>query len=78
MRRVCRPGGRLVLLNHFAPNGAANAASRLTWYLAARIAGINWDLELAGFLQAAGLTASSVDEVNFGVSSVVVCDRPSE
>lgn len=78
MRRVCGRGGRLVLLNHFAPRAAGSPSSRLTWFLAARICGINWHLDLAAFLQAAGLTSSSVDEANLGVSSVVVCDKPSD
>lgn len=76
MVRVCRPGGRLVLLNHFAPDGGRPPAARLGWYVASRLAGINWEVDLAQFLRAAGLTAVSVDQVNLGVSSVVVCERP--
>lgn len=76
MVRVCRPGGRIVLLNHFASDGDASVAWRAGWRLAAMIAGINWHVELAGFLRAAGLAADSVEGVNFGVSSVVVCRKP--
>jgi phosphatidylethanolamine/phosphatidyl-N-methylethanolamine N-methyltransferase len=78
MLRVCRGGGRIVLLNHFASSGRANAAARLGWQVAARIGGINWQLELAGFLGAAGLTPASVDKVNLGISSVVVCHKHSQ
>jgi phosphatidylethanolamine/phosphatidyl-N-methylethanolamine N-methyltransferase len=75
MLRVCRVGGRLVLLNHFAPEGGEHPGARLVWNVAARLAGVNWHVELAGFLRAVGLAAVSVDEVNFGVSSVVVCRK---
>jgi len=39
------------------------------------MAGINWQVELSGFLRAAGLEATSIDQVNFGVSSVVACRK---
>jgi phosphatidylethanolamine/phosphatidyl-N-methylethanolamine N-methyltransferase len=74
MRRVCRPGGRLVFLNHFAPaDGCNRVTTRLAGSVATRATGVNWNLELDAFLRDAGLTALSVEEVNLRVSSVVLC-----
>lgn len=76
MLRVCRPGGRLVLLNHFEPaGGQAPVVSRLVGGFAARTSGVNWSLELDAFLSEAGLSPASVEDVNLGVSSVVVCRK---
>jgi phosphatidylethanolamine/phosphatidyl-N-methylethanolamine N-methyltransferase len=76
MRRVCRPSGRIVLLNHF---GRADRISQpfddLIGWLACR-AGVNWHVDLGGLLNEAGLTALSVERVNIPrVSSVVVCQK---
>jgi phosphatidylethanolamine/phosphatidyl-N-methylethanolamine N-methyltransferase len=77
MQRVCRPGGRLVLLNHFAAGESAlPMASRLAMAVAARTGGVNRHLSLDAILRDAGLRAVSVDEVNFRLSSVVVCRMP--
>jgi phosphatidylethanolamine/phosphatidyl-N-methylethanolamine N-methyltransferase len=78
MLRVCRPGGRLVLLNHFAGVDGANAAVNSTvGRLARTMTGVDWDLDLATFVREAGLTLHSVEPVNFaGVSAVVVCRKP--
>ena len=78
MLRVCRPGGRLVLLNHFeGVEGANAAANRIIGRLATAMTGVNWDLDLRAFLRDAGLTLQSIEPVNFGrVSSVVVCRKP--
>ncbi len=76
MLRVCQPGGRLVLLNHFEDaSESPDAVQRFVGRLAAR-AGVNWHLDLSAFLRDAGLTALSVDRVNIPrVSSVVVCQK---
>jgi phosphatidylethanolamine/phosphatidyl-N-methylethanolamine N-methyltransferase len=76
MLRVCRPAGRLVLLNHFDDAGIANGVmDRLLGRLVSRI-GVNWHVDLQSFLRDAGLTARSVERVNVPrVSSVVVCDK---
>jgi phosphatidylethanolamine/phosphatidyl-N-methylethanolamine N-methyltransferase len=74
MLRVCRPGGRLVLLNHFAGSRTANRMlTRIAGRLATRATGVNWNLELDPFLAAAGLAPRSIEAVNLGISSVVVC-----
>src|SRR5262249_9033840 len=77
MRRVCRPDGRLVLLNHFADAAPpwATWATDLLGKIAAH-AGVNWELDLHEFLLDAGLVARSVERVNVpSVSSVVICHR---
>jgi phosphatidylethanolamine/phosphatidyl-N-methylethanolamine N-methyltransferase len=77
MLRVCRPAGRLILLNHF-DDGAAGSdlVDRLVGRLAKQISGVNWDLNLERFLEQTDLRAVSVERVNLPrVSSVVVCRR---
>jgi phosphatidylethanolamine/phosphatidyl-N-methylethanolamine N-methyltransferase len=74
MLRVCRPAGRLVLLNHFADGG--RAFDRLLESVASR-AGVNWHVDLPTLLREAGLRAQSIERVNHPrVSSVVVCRKP--
>jgi phosphatidylethanolamine/phosphatidyl-N-methylethanolamine N-methyltransferase len=75
MLRVCRPDGRLVLLNHFDWTAAdRRALDRLIGRLAVRLSGVDWSLDLDAFLEKAGLVALSVERVNVPrVSSVVVC-----
>jgi phosphatidylethanolamine/phosphatidyl-N-methylethanolamine N-methyltransferase len=74
MLRVCRPAGRIVMLNHFEPaNGTSHPMDRFLGSLASRT-GVNWHVDLRSFLRDAGLTARSVERVNVArVSSVVVC-----
>jgi phosphatidylethanolamine/phosphatidyl-N-methylethanolamine N-methyltransferase len=73
MLRVCRPGGRIVLLNHFKNAGGGSVLDRFLGRLASR-SGVNWHVDLMTFLERAGLTAESVELVNIPrVSSVVVC-----
>lgn len=64
MRRVCRPGGRIVVLNHFKSNNAflsriETAISPLTVHI-----GFKADLDLQGFLTQADLHPVSIDKVN--------------
>lgn len=74
MYRVCRPGGRVVILNHFK---SANrwlsklevAISPLTVHI-----GFKADLDLDGFLSQAELTPISIDKVNVPrMWSLVTC-----
>ena len=75
MLRVCRPSGRLVLLNHFRRDEKRLGLESLLGLMASK-AGVNWDIDLQALLRAAGLTAQSVDRVNVPrVSSVVVCQK---
>jgi phosphatidylethanolamine/phosphatidyl-N-methylethanolamine N-methyltransferase len=78
MLRVCRSGGRIVLLNHFEQvHGASEGVNRIVGRLASQVSGCNWHLDLGGFLQEAGLTPLSIELVNVPrVSSVVVCNKP--
>jgi len=72
--RVCRPDGRVVLLNHF---DGVPETTNLTNHVAGRIANlfsVNWKLPLEDFLRQAGLEAITVESVNRPrLSSVVLC-----
>jgi phosphatidylethanolamine/phosphatidyl-N-methylethanolamine N-methyltransferase len=64
MRRVCRKGGRIVILNHFKSENALmsrieTAISPLTVHI-----GFKTDLDLKGFLTQANLTPLSIEKVN--------------
>lgn len=76
MVRVCRPGGRVLLLNHF--DGVADT-SNLTNRLAGRIASlfsVNWGVRLDDFLTHTGLEAIAVESVNHPrLSSIVLCRK---
>lgn len=64
MRRVCRRGGRIVILNHFKSENPIlsrmeTAISPLTVHI-----GFKADLDLKGFLTQASLTPVSIEKVN--------------
>ena len=64
MRRVCRRGGRIVILNHFKSENPImsrieTAISPLTVHI-----GFKADLDLKGFLTQANLTPLSIEKVN--------------
>ncbi len=76
MRRVCRPGGRVFILNHFRSANVLLAwferlISPLTLY-----AGFKADLDLPAFLAQADLHPLSIEKVNFPpIWSLVTCQK---
>lgn len=74
MHRVCRPGGRIIFLNHFrSPNFLLSRLERLispfTLYV-----GFKADLDLPAFLAQAGLHPVSIEKVNIPrIWSLVTC-----
>lgn len=74
MRRVCRRGGRIVILNHFKSERPIlsrfdTAISPLTVHI-----GFKTDLDLGAFLAQAELTPISVEKVNiFKMWTLVTC-----
>jgi phosphatidylethanolamine/phosphatidyl-N-methylethanolamine N-methyltransferase len=73
MARVLAPGGRIILLNHFSPEGRVPLWRRLARPLA-KYAGFRTDLRLGGLVRAAGLRIVYTERVNRPRWwSVVVC-----
>lgn len=74
MRRVCRPGGRIVILNHFRSTNPLlswleSALSPVTVHVGFRL-----DLSLTHLLEQARLRAASVETANFPpLWSLVTC-----
>jgi len=64
MRRVCRPGGRVIILNHFlSPNPLMSRVERLISPATIHI-GFKSDLDLPAFLAQAELEPVSIEKVN--------------
>ena len=74
LRRVCRPSGQIILLNHFLSQDSFGAKlERWISPLTARI-GFRTDLSLQWLLTGAGLTAVSVMSVNVpAIWTLVTC-----
>lgn len=74
MRRVCKPGGRIIFLNHFlSPNALLSKAERVISPLTVHI-GFKSDLDLPAFLAQAQLTPVSIEKVNIPrIWSLVTC-----
>ena len=74
LRRVCRPGGRIVFLNHFLSSGPIlsrfeRAIAPLTVHL-----GFKSDFDLPAFLAQTGLRAESIEKVNVPrIWSLLIC-----
>ena len=76
MRRVCRPGGRFVFLNHFSSSHELAArVERFISPLTVRF-GFKADLNLPEFLKQAGLEPVSIEKVNIPrIWSLVTCTK---
>ncbi len=74
MRRVCRPGGRIIVLNHFrSANPLLSWCERAISPLTVHI-GFKSDLDLPGFLAQANLKPVSIEKVNVPkIWSLVTC-----
>jgi phosphatidylethanolamine/phosphatidyl-N-methylethanolamine N-methyltransferase len=78
MRRVCRRGGRIVILNHFKSQNSwlakfDTAISPLTVHI-----GFKTDLDLNAFLTQASLTPVSIEKVNLlNMWTLVTCIKES-
>jgi len=74
MHRVCRPGGRIVILNHFRSSNRMGAwLERLISPLTVHV-GFKSDLDLPGFLAQAELKPVSIQKVNVPrIWSLVTC-----
>ena len=74
MRRVCRPGGRIIILNHFlSPNSVLSRLERLISPATIHI-GFKSDLDLPAFLAQADLRPESIAKVNWPkIWSLVTC-----
>ena len=76
MHRVCRPGGRIIVLNHFRSANPAlawieRAISPLTVHI-----GFKSDLDLPAFLAQADLQPESIEKVNVPrIWSLVTCRK---
>lgn len=76
MRRVCKPDGRLMFLNHFLSDNIIGsklerAIAPLTLHL-----GFKSDFDLPAFLAQTGLRAASIEKVNVPrIWSLVICDN---
>lgn len=74
MRRVCRPGGRIIILNHFrSANPVLSRIERAISPLTVHI-GFKADLDLPAFLAQASLEPVSIEKVNIPrLWSLVTC-----
>jgi phosphatidylethanolamine/phosphatidyl-N-methylethanolamine N-methyltransferase len=65
MRRVCRPGGKFIVLNHFkSPNRLLAKMERAISPFTVHI-GFKADLDLPGFLSQADIKPVSIQKVSF-------------
>jgi phosphatidylethanolamine/phosphatidyl-N-methylethanolamine N-methyltransferase len=74
MSRVCRPGGRVIILNHFlSPNPILSKMERMISPYTIHI-GFKADLDLPAFLAQANLEPVSIEKVNIPrLWSLVTC-----
>jgi phosphatidylethanolamine/phosphatidyl-N-methylethanolamine N-methyltransferase len=76
MRRVCRPGGKIIILNHFrSANAILSRIERAISPFTVHI-GFKSDLDLPGFLAQATLQPISIEKVNVPrIWSLVTCTK---
>jgi phosphatidylethanolamine/phosphatidyl-N-methylethanolamine N-methyltransferase len=74
MRRVCRPGGRIIFLNHFlSPNVFVSRVERLISPFTVHV-GFKADLDMHAFLAQSALEPVSIEKVNVPrIWSLVTC-----
>jgi len=74
MQRVCRPGGRIVIVNHFRSDNRLMASlERMIAPLTVHV-GFKSDLDLPAFLAQADLKPESIQKVNFPrIWTLVTC-----
>ena len=74
MRRVCRPGGKIIILNHFkSPTPVVARVERAISPFTVHI-GFKADLDLPGFLAQSDLRPISIEKVSFPpIWSLVTC-----
>jgi phosphatidylethanolamine/phosphatidyl-N-methylethanolamine N-methyltransferase len=78
MIRVCRPGGRVVFLNHFRSENLVLARLERAIAPFAVHIGFKSDLDLPAFLAQASLNPVSIEKVNFPkIWSLVTCIKES-
>jgi phosphatidylethanolamine/phosphatidyl-N-methylethanolamine N-methyltransferase len=76
MRRVCRPGGRIVLLNHFRSKRPLLARVDDAVSVFSSLTGTRWNLPLEPLAAGVPLYPLSSERVNvLGFSSLIVCRR---
>ena len=77
MKRVCRPGGRIIILNHFrSANPILSRLERAISPFTVHI-GFKSDLDLPAFLAQAELEPVSIEKVNHPrIWSLVTCIKP--
>jgi phosphatidylethanolamine/phosphatidyl-N-methylethanolamine N-methyltransferase len=76
MRRVCKPGGKIIILNHFrSANPVLSRLERAISPFTVHI-GFKSDLDLPAFLAQAGLEPISIEKVNVPkIWSLVTCRK---
>jgi phosphatidylethanolamine/phosphatidyl-N-methylethanolamine N-methyltransferase len=74
MKRVCKPDGEILIVNHFRSHNALLAAMETTLAPLSRLAGFRPDLALEPFLKKAGLEVIDIRSTNlFGYWKVIRC-----
>ena len=76
MRRVCKPGGRIIILNHFRSRGRVGSTLERMIAPFTPYVGFKSDLDLPAFLVQADLKPISIEKVNFPrIWSLVTCAK---